>query len=119
MESEETQIYYAVFARVLCGDIPEYYLQAQGDLGTIVTLPENAPAEVFTFAVDSPAIAGDLDGNKIVNLKDYNHFSRYWLDATCPAHQACGCDGADINQDGIVNQLDLLKFNDTWLDGPE
>jgi zinc carboxypeptidase/carboxypeptidase family protein len=109
------QMYQAIFPRVLCGDTPEFYLQAQGDMGTYVTLPEHASTDVFTFPIGSPVVPGDMDGNNFVNLKDFSLFAVFWLDATCPPHQPCACDGADINQDGIVNLLDLLIFSTAWL----
>ncbi|MCH8804712.1 MAG: carboxypeptidase regulatory-like domain-containing protein [Planctomycetes bacterium] len=43
--------YAATLPAVDCGDTPEYYFQAQGDGGTTVTLPFDAPTTVFDFAV--------------------------------------------------------------------
>ena len=43
--------YTATLPAVDCGDTPEYYFQAQGDGGTTVTLPFDAPTNVFDFAV--------------------------------------------------------------------
>ena len=43
--------YTANLPAVDCGDTPEYYFQAEGDQGTIKTLPGNAPTSVFSFEV--------------------------------------------------------------------
>jgi hypothetical protein len=44
--------YIATFPAVRCGDTPRYYFQAEGDQGTVMTSPENAPAGgTYSFSV--------------------------------------------------------------------
>lgn len=45
-------VYNGSFPDVECGDFPEFYISAEGDLGSIRTLPSNAPDGVFSFNVD-------------------------------------------------------------------
>ena len=43
--------YTATLPAVNCEDVPVYYFSAEGDLGTTVTLPPDAPTNVFSFDV--------------------------------------------------------------------
>jgi hypothetical protein len=43
--------YTGTLPAVNCDDTPEYYLQAEGDLGAVMTLPTGAPGNVFSFDV--------------------------------------------------------------------
>ena len=57
----------------------------------------------------------DIDGDGIVNFKDFAILASYWLscDGTCLT--SC-CDGADLNSDEIVDFDDLKIFADNWLE---
>jgi len=60
--------------------------------------------------------AGDLDCPDGVNFIDFALFASQWgLDNCTPANN--NCQGADINQSGIVDFRDLEIFARHWLDG--
>jgi bacillopeptidase F len=44
-------LYEAVVPAATCSDSPEFYVTAEGDGGTVRTLPNNAPVNTFTFEV--------------------------------------------------------------------
>ncbi len=45
------QTYRAVLPRALCGDLPEFYVSAEGSASGVKTAPANAPAERYTAVV--------------------------------------------------------------------
>lgn len=47
----EGEDYVATLPALACGDAPEFYLSAQGSLGTVVRLPAGAPASTFSVNV--------------------------------------------------------------------
>lgn len=57
--------YDATLPTVSCGDFPEFYVQVEGDGGTIRTNPSNAPANVHT------ALVGSFETNEVM----YQEFS--------------------------------------------
>ena len=65
------------------------------------------PAHDIQYALES-----DMDGDCIVNLKDFEVLAANWL-ANCGEPQWCG--GGDINTDNIVNTDDLMVAMGEWL----
>ena len=50
-------MFEATLPTVACGDLPEFYVSAEGNGGTIVTSPPNAPNGVYSCIVGTPTIA--------------------------------------------------------------
>ncbi|RMF76911.1 MAG: hypothetical protein D6744_11955 [Planctomycetota bacterium] len=48
--------YQATLPAPNCGDVPEFYVSAQGNLGTVVTDPPDAPTNVFATAVGTETV---------------------------------------------------------------
>ncbi len=57
----------------------------------------------------------DFTGNGLVNLEDYAHLARYWLDEDCADPDWCA--QTDLDRDGLVALTDLLMFSEYWLWG--
>ncbi len=57
----------------------------------------------------------DLDDDCDVDFVDYRHFAVHWLALGCTEPDWCG--GADITENGSVDELDLEKFVENWLEG--
>jgi hypothetical protein len=49
-------LYEATLPGAACDDVPEYYFSAQGDGGTVVCSPHDAPQSVYTATVGHPVI---------------------------------------------------------------
>lgn len=62
----------------------------------------------YTFWVK---IAGDVNGDGIVNIKDVTIIALYWLQKVPPAPAY-----ADLLGDGIINLKDVVAISLTWLD---
>jgi hypothetical protein len=58
---------------------------------------------------------GDLDDGCDVDFADYTLFAVHWDRQDCAAHQ--WCDGADIDESGWVDMIDLKALTDEWLEG--
>ncbi|HRX84061.1 MAG TPA: M12 family metallo-peptidase [Phycisphaerae bacterium] len=56
-------LYTALLPRAVCSDTPEFYISVEGDLGTVVTDPPDAPAtvNVATVGVVLAAFADDFE----------------------------------------------------------
>ena len=50
-------------------------------------------------------LAGDLDGNNVVNSIDYSQMNTRWYQSDAVA---------DLNRDGVVNALDFSLLNKNW-----
>ena len=57
---------------------------------------------------------GDANGDKIVNLEDFNIISSGWLWMYCHNENQC-CMGGDFNGDGHITQVDAQVVLDNWL----
>jgi Peptidase family C25/Propeptide_C25 len=44
-------LYQVTLPAVSCDDVPEFYFSAEGDQGSVLTLPYGAPADVFSFDI--------------------------------------------------------------------
>jgi hypothetical protein len=44
-----------------CDDVPQFYMSAEGDGGTVVTLPSNAPESVFSYEIGEVVVAYTQD----------------------------------------------------------
>jgi hypothetical protein len=53
------ELFEATLPAAVCGDEPEFYVSAEGDGGTIVTSPINAPASLYSMIVGTPVFAID------------------------------------------------------------
>ena len=58
---------------------------------------------------------GDFDDDCDVDFADYALFAVHWDRQDCAAHQ--WCDGADIDESGWVDMIDLKALTDEWLEG--
>lgn len=58
--------YSATLPAAACGDVPEFYLRAEGDGGAVVTVPANAPSGVFaaTVGVETTLFHDDFETNQ-------------------------------------------------------
>jgi hypothetical protein len=57
------------------GDEPEYYFQAAGSGGTVITLPADAPASLYSFdvgLVGATLFHDDFEGDKGWTVQDFN-----------------------------------------------
>ena len=54
-------MYLATLPPAACSDMPEFYVQAQGSGGTVLTDPPNAPAGTFSAMVGTPSTPVDDD----------------------------------------------------------
>jgi len=63
-----------------CGDQPEFYISAQGDLGATVLSPPDAPASTHSFAVggDIPLFEYDFESNAGWTVQNINVFDGGW-----------------------------------------
>jgi hypothetical protein len=73
--------------------------------GFLVRAVNNVNLNLTTSITFPPLLAGDLDGNNVVNSLDYSQMNGKWYqsDAT-----------SDLNRDGIVNALDFSLMNKNW-----
>ena len=72
-----------------------------------------ADPTIVTYGFDDkPFLAGDIDKNKVVDLKDLKIFVARWLDVVCD-----DCSGADLTGDGQVTLLDFQTLAENWLAG--
>ena len=70
----------------------------------------NSPVDMGYHYILTSDFIGDLNFDGIVSLSGLDPclLFRHWLDETC--HYPDWCQGADLNMDGIVNNLDLAIF---------
>ena len=54
-------LYEAMLPPATCSSVPEFYFSAEGDGGTVMTNPSNAPSEVYTALVGTLAVAAEDD----------------------------------------------------------
>ena len=63
--------------------------------------------------------SADFTNDGIVNLFDYAHLGKDWMDCTDRANPVCGEDAlyfvGDVNRDGYQDIADLIVFTRQWL----
>jgi len=57
----------------------------------------------------------DFDDDCDVDFIDYDEFALHWLDTGCSGPGFCG--GADLTENGIVDENDMRRFVQNWLEG--
>ena len=112
--------YTGSFPDTACGDTPEYYVSAQGSLGTVVTDPSDAPTTVFSFnptSNSSCVCRGDADGNLMIDPNDIGPWVTLLLsDPTCIAATPDFCI-VDVNQDLLADGQDVVEFTNMLVTG--
>jgi hypothetical protein len=73
--------------------------------GFLSRLVSNADLDSASQIVFPPLLAGDLDGNNVINSLDFSEMNKKWY-LTDPV--------ADLNRDGLVNALDFSLLNKNW-----
>lgn len=69
--------------------------------------------EIDGFYTGDLALAGDANNDNTVDLGDFSLMSGQWQVSGCQG--AAWCDGTDVNRDGQVNLLDLVRIAEAWL----
>ena len=94
---------------------------------TITPASSAAADQVWSMSVDSVIVyldgaqgcgytlAGDLNGDCMVDFVDYAMMGKYWLNTNCAASN--NCNGTDFDSSGTVNLADLKAFCNYWLQG--
>ena len=59
----------------------------------------------------------DFNGDSWVGFSDFAILAPYWHESNCG--DSGGCRGADLNNDGSVDAIDLMLFADFWLETAE
>ncbi len=59
-------------------------------------------------------IRADMDQNGLADLADLGILAGFWFQTNCEGRP--GCNGADLNRDGIVDVKDLLIWLNQWLE---
>ena len=98
---------------------------AKGNLDIRVKLavtPDSQGQAVANFLADEAAgwnsatdhylRGGDLNGDNIVNVSDYNLMAAYWFDLVSVVPAAAL---ADITGDGVINLFEYAIMGDNWL----
>ena len=60
-------------------------------------------------------VIGDFDNDDDTDFKDFSILSARWLGTDSSFF--CGCEGADLTNDGDVNFDDLKEFTRNWMEG--
>ncbi|HML75835.1 MAG TPA: hypothetical protein PKB02_15200 [Anaerohalosphaeraceae bacterium] len=55
----------------------------------------------------------DISNDKLISLDDFSRLASRWMEDNCLNSAWCG--GADLNHDGVVNDIDLLLLAGVWL----
>ena len=75
-------LYTATLPAARCEDVPEFYLSAEGDGGTLRTLPDGAPTELFSAAVGTFEVTVDdpleVDSGWTVGAPDDDATTGVW-----------------------------------------
>ena len=66
----------------------------------------------WNSATDHYLRGGDLNGDNIVNVSDYNLMAAYWFDLVSVVPAAAL---ADITGDGVINLFEYAMMGDNWL----
>jgi hypothetical protein len=98
--TNSTGDYTAVIGNV--PDIVNMKVIVNGFLKRAVNNVNLSSASTIVFA---PLLAGDLDGNNVVNSLDFSVMNVKWYQSDAVA---------DLNKDGLVNALDFSLMNKNW-----
>jgi hypothetical protein len=64
LTAEGGDLYTATLPPASCDDAPEFYLSAEGDGGTVVTEPADAPTTVYSATVTMTSVADDFEADR-------------------------------------------------------
>ncbi len=106
-------------------DLTNYFTQnAQIWLPDITAATPRSPAHydqwqkiVSNYANLKPSVFDGNLPNDGVNWADFAVFANYWQTSGHGAHDNWA-NGADLDRDGSVNEIDLMKFAEQWLCNP-
>jgi hypothetical protein len=99
-----------------------FLANSSGDFAVVVDINETVSMRIFvngflarainnlnlssTTITFPPLLAGDLDGNNVVNSLDYSVMNTKWYTNDSLS---------DLNKDGLVNTLDFSLLNKNWM----
>lgn len=86
-------LYEADLPGMACGDLPEYYFSGQDNGCGLVTVPENAPQDVFTVEV----------GNEVLTFADNFETDQGWTTSSVNATAGFWERGAPVNDPNTAN----------------
>jgi len=83
---------------------------------TVFNIYGDPSCHVKPVAYANPLIPGDFDNDSDVDLVDFGRFSAAWLTTLQEPEWDSACDLTEP-ADGVVDNLDLTIFNESWLQG--
>jgi beta propeller repeat protein len=103
------------FEQVTNTSVDNRYPSISGDYMTWMA-GEGSASEIYIAKYDAPAAAGckgDLNGDGVVDMRDWLEFGKGWGRTNCKAAgaQPCGC---DLNNDGTCDMQDWLLFGEDY-----
>ena len=90
LTAEGGELYTATLPPASCDDAPEFYLSAEGDAGTVVTQPPDAPATVYSAPVAITSFADNFEADRGWTAEQVDLTSGAW-ERGIPV----GCDRGD------------------------
>lgn len=97
------------------GDFSNYiYPDDYVDSVRVSTYANSAWFEVLPITICSGPVAGDFNGDCVVDREDLEEFLSFWLDDDCGAINNY-CQGSDFEPDGDVDLVDYASFLENWM----